>query len=296
MTFLCHSSFSSPSSPQFIRDFNFSSEIRSHLSQCAGTPLGPHDMGMNLSQTNFGEIGAKRPVDQWHIDSVPYVMVLLLSDARDMVGGKLQVARINGGDPSAAIDRINAEGGIDASEVDIVNYPGAGYCVFMQGSRIAHSVTAVQAAREPRLTCVNSYQSLNPFSLDRTKFVTFKTIEPASAAFEYARHVSWRVRGQLDYLMQHPDGFGKDDQLATLLDGAAAELAQARDMLAGRTIDELPYKPKATPNGADKRESNGADKGADKGQLTVESQGAGLVASPSAGKGVGKAVEGRAKL
>ena len=79
---------------QFIRDFNSCPVIRAHLSQMAGTPLGPHHMPMNLSQTNFGEIGANKPVDQWHIDSVPYVMVLLLSDATGMEGGKLQVANM----------------------------------------------------------------------------------------------------------------------------------------------------------------------------------------------------------
>ena len=49
-----------------------------------------------------------------------------------------------------------------------------GHCIFMQGSRIAHAVTPVLHAREPRLTLVNSYQSLNPFSSDRTVFATFK--------------------------------------------------------------------------------------------------------------------------
>ena len=48
-----------------------------------------------------------------------------------------------------------------------------GHCIFMQGSRIAHAVTPVLHAREPRLTLVNSYQSLNPFSSDRTVFATF---------------------------------------------------------------------------------------------------------------------------
>ena len=40
---------------------------------------------MNMSQINFGEVGAGR-ADQWHLDSVPYVMVVLLSDATDMEG------------------------------------------------------------------------------------------------------------------------------------------------------------------------------------------------------------------
>lgn len=112
---------------QFVRDFNYCDEVLALFSQIAGTPLGPHHMGSNLSQVNFGEIGAARPVDQWHIDSVPYVMVLLLSDATDMVGGKLRVAML--GEPSDAIDKINA-GELCAEDIDVVDYPGPGYCIF----------------------------------------------------------------------------------------------------------------------------------------------------------------------
>ena len=72
---------------------------------------------MNIAQINFGQIGDGRQVDKWHcklcsrrvvscfafipssyiifhlpyrktsVDSVPYVMVVLLSDATDMQGG-----------------------------------------------------------------------------------------------------------------------------------------------------------------------------------------------------------------
>ena len=235
---------------RFIRDFNYCEQIRAHLGKMAGSPLGPHDMSSNLSQTNFGEIGGDRPVDAWHIDSVPYVMVLLLSDATDMKGGQLQVARLNGGDPKLAIDKIQAEG-IDAKFVDTVNYPGPGYAVFMQGSRIAHCVTPVEAAREPRLTVVNSYQSLNPFSLDRTKYVTFTDVDgDQTAGYEFARHAAWRVQGQLDFLLRgkrDPTNgatglFDEPETVVDVLDRAAAELQRARDLVSGRVVDERPYK------------------------------------------------------
>ena len=65
----------------------------------------------------------------------------------------LQVANL--GDPKAAIETIQTKG-ISSSQMDVVDYPGPGYCVFMQGSKIAHSVTAVTKANEPRLTVVKS--------------------------------------------------------------------------------------------------------------------------------------------
>jgi hypothetical protein len=75
------------------------------------------------------------------------------------------------------------------------------------------SVTAVTKAKEERLTVVNSYQSLNPFSKDRTVYVSFRDVDGPAVQFEFARHVAWRVRGQLDYLLHQAQGFGKDDEV-----------------------------------------------------------------------------------
>ena len=53
------------------------------------------------------------------------------------------------GDPSETIDKINL-GLISPEDIDEVDYPGAGYAIFMQGSKILHAVTPVLKAREPR--------------------------------------------------------------------------------------------------------------------------------------------------
>ncbi|GMI07854.1 hypothetical protein TrRE_jg1387, partial [Triparma retinervis] len=177
---------------KFIRDLNYSPSVLSHLSKMSGCPLGPHNMPSNLSQTNFGEIGSKKPVDVWHIDSVDYVLVILLSDPTGMVGGELQVARLNGGDAALAIQKINREG-ISEEEMDVASYPGEGYGILMQGSRIAHSVSEVKEARERRLTVVNSYHNANPFKEDKTRFATFSDVDGfPTARYEYARHKAWR--------------------------------------------------------------------------------------------------------
>jgi len=223
---------------KFVRDFNYSKPLLNHLSSCAGIGVGPHDMGMNLSQVNFGEIGGG-VVNAWHLDSVPFVMVILLSDHRDMEGGELLVARL--GDPHKALEMIRADT-IDPAMIDRVNYPGAGYAIFMQGSQIAHAVTSVTAARERRLTCVNSYQSLNPFSLDRTVYRTFSSSDGDAPPFEFARHVAWRVRGQLDYLLRKVEnGSGGHGEVTEILRDAAAELERARGLVTNTIQDERPY-------------------------------------------------------
>lgn len=156
----------------------------------------------------------------------------------------------------------------------------------MQGSRIAHSVTPVLHAREPRLTLVNSYQSLNPFSEDKTIYVSFRDIEPASAPFEFARHVGWRVRNQLEYLMRAKlFGEQNDNEIVALLNGtssrqhtdprrcaslllphylagAATELSRAAALISRDEVDLRPYKPLEKEDDEDERaeaEQAGAD-------------------------------------
>ena len=151
---------------QFVRDLAYNSEVGSMLSAIAGKPLAPHSMPMNLAHTNFGrEVKATSEgdeviIDQWHVDSVDYVIVLILSDLTHTVGGDLQVFHKKGVRDNAAF----LKAGIGADEEHLVRtvpYVGAGYCILMQGSQILHRVSPMTSAEEPRVSCVFSYMSLN---------------------------------------------------------------------------------------------------------------------------------------
>jgi hypothetical protein len=229
----------------FVRDFTYCPELLGLLGKCAGDDLWPHDMHMNIAQINFGQIGESRKVDQWHLDSVPYVMVLLLSDGNDMVGGELQVARID--DPQDALRQVQSNS-VSPEQIDTVRYPDAGYAIFMQGSRIAHSVTPVEFAREPRLTLVNSYQPLNPFAPCKTVYRTFKYTDPDEVhPSEITRHYAWRVQGQLQKLIRNPM-WGDTESIQQLLKNAAEELQHARALVTGEKEDESPYAVDKTKN------------------------------------------------
>lgn len=109
--------------------------------------------------------------------------------------------------------------------------------------RIAHSVTPVIEAKEPRLTVVNSFQPLNPFVENRTILSSFRDVgtDDDTHGYEYARHAAWRVRGQLEWLIQNEDLFGKHDDICDALDNAASELARARDLIGGNMVEKHPY-------------------------------------------------------
>lgn len=62
-----------------------------HVSAVAGETLCPNTFGMHITQVNFGKPGVVGDVDKWHFDSVDYVLVIILSDIEDMIGGELEV-------------------------------------------------------------------------------------------------------------------------------------------------------------------------------------------------------------
>jgi len=227
---------------QFVRDLASSEEISQAFSDLAQEPLGPNNLTMNTCHTNFGIPGDGRAVDQWHVDSVDYVSVLIVSDMTDMEGGELQVLQLS--DSSGKeFDRLRLQG-IPSHLVENVNYKRAGYCIFCQGSKILHSVTPVLSAREPRISCVQSFTRLNVFAPDMLRYCTYKEIsyDPLNVLnYEYAKHKAWRVNGQLKYLIEKLSIDADIEKLASILENAGNELLYAKDLLLSKRNDRAGF-------------------------------------------------------
>jgi len=87
---------------KFIEDFLHDESFLDQVSKIAGERLCPSTFGSHIVQVNFGKVGNdKAEVDKWHFDSVDYVLVIILSDIEDMVGGELEVFRKNLGGKEA---------------------------------------------------------------------------------------------------------------------------------------------------------------------------------------------------
>jgi len=68
-------------------------------------------------------------------------------------------------------------------------------------------------------------------------------------AVEHARHASWRVGGQLKYLIDRPL-WGDAEALRAVLRGAAAELTRAEKLIGGEDVGEdVMYKREETGGG-----------------------------------------------
>lgn len=229
----------------FHRDLSYNRELTDLLSSLARDPLGCHSMPLNISHTNIGQIKAGKPVDKWHVDSTDYVLVIVLSDQTDMVGGELRVLQMpdasNSGSNVTVFQRLQAEG-VPEELVETVNYVKAGYGIFMQGSKILHSVSEVLQGREPRISCVNSYSSRRVFvQPDKTRYTLFASDDGEDvAAHDFARHKAWRVGGQLQYLRDqtsYDQNKVSTDELKEILRNAAAELDYAADLIEGKADD-----------------------------------------------------------
>lgn len=170
-------------SNKFIKDFNECPVILEKLSKIANEKLKTHNYISSYSHVNIGPVGADLPIDQWHCDSVPYVMVILLSDMSGATGGELEMIKLH---REKGFDKLK-KGTINEDDLERAKYPGIGYAIFMKGSQMIHHVTAVKNGKEPRITVVNSYMPVDPFIEDETRLAIFKN-EPETCYKEYSIH------------------------------------------------------------------------------------------------------------
>jgi len=225
---------------KFVRDFLYSEEIFTHMEKMSRTPLNPHGVLMHAAQINFGvgkaNGGSDKPVDAWHLDSVPYVLIVLLSDPEDFEGGETKVARYRNVDDGLSDIR---NGAIPSDLVETLKLPGAGYAMFMQGAKVPHAVMPVTQGL--RLSLVNSYMSRDVFEEDRTSYRLSKIQDPSHIhPIEIARHHAWRVQGQLDYLLRE-NLWGQADKVLKILDESSESLKRTHHLITGELEEEAPY-------------------------------------------------------
>merc|ERR1711959_280796 len=200
---------------KFVRDFHYDTSFVELASKMANRKLCPHSFGLNIGHTNIGKVSkAGADVDNWHFDSVDYVLVIILSDMTDMVGGELEIFKEPlGGEEGMA--RLEAAGGPNAmpDKVESVSYQNSGYGIFVQGSKFLHRVTPVLQARDDRISMVVSFQSANPFDEDTTRTLAVFNDPQHLQHWEFARHNAWKARSQLSYLLDcwDPDKNSSED-------------------------------------------------------------------------------------
>jgi hypothetical protein len=105
-----------------------------------------------------------KPVVEWHRDSHPFVCVVMLSDAKHMVGGETE---LQCGHPGKTVK---------------VKSPGLGAATILQGRYITH--TAAPATNMPeRVTIVTSFRPADPTLLDETTNLNIRNTSQLSELY-----------------------------------------------------------------------------------------------------------------
>jgi hypothetical protein len=222
---------------QFIKDFNECPILTNFLSKFAGLKLIPHTYMTSYSHCNIGAVGNNVPVDQWHADSVPFVLVILMSDLGPSAkGGELQVLKMSREESFKTL--AETDGNPPSDKLVNVVYPGVGYALFMQGSHMVHHVTPVQNGACSRITVVNSYMPLDATVPDDTRLAVFKN-EPETCYYEFARHRAWRASNQLQQFLENRKWTSDPVILSKELKKIIEELDEGVDILLGKSDSHL---------------------------------------------------------
>ncbi|EXJ60455.1 hypothetical protein A1O7_04608 [Cladophialophora yegresii CBS 114405] len=128
------------------------------------------------------------PVTKWHVDSYPFVCVVMMSDASQMIGGETAVKTGSG-------------------EIIKVRGPQMGSAVVLQGRHITHQALAAVGGAE-RITMITSFRPRDPLVPDSSVLTSIRPISDHSELYfqwtEYRVEVlQGRLQIMLDMLREH---------------------------------------------------------------------------------------------
>lgn len=186
----------------FVRDLCASPEVARLLSKIAGTALVPHTMPSQQAYINYAPDDISKAVDNWHMDSIGFDYVLMLSDPARLVGGKFQFFKGTAARAAQLLGTTSenlTRGFVEALPDDLVEtivFPAAGYGVFQQGHLVLHRATRLEQPGE-RITLVPGYVTADASKPDPTIIERMVHYGEPGILMELARHAAWRTQVRL---------------------------------------------------------------------------------------------------
>ena len=223
---------------KFLRDLCNCTQISDFLSDVTGCALVPHSMPSQQLYINFAPDELTSAVDTWHVDSIGFDYVLLVSDPRTFEGGQFQffrgttaeAARFLGTD----IDRLTDPTVRDLPPERVVTaaFPAAGYAIFQQGNRVLHRATRL-TRRAERITMVPGLVARDTRCPDPTKNGVIEWGEPGLVA-EFARHKAWLSLTKLGELVERVRLDAEPAQIRDDLQRSIADVLNAISAIDGQ--------------------------------------------------------------
>ena len=218
---------------QFIRDFCDSPELAAHLSAIAGIPLGRHSVPAVACGINYAPEDISRAVDTWHVDSVAFDIVMMISDPTVLKGGEFQYFHGTKQEGQALLG-ISGEEGVDTAlpkgRVITIPFPDAGFCFMQQGTMIFHRACRL-LERADRITMVPSFEVLPANAPDSTNTLNMADWDDPGICPELARHEIWRTQARLESLLGEIALEDHPAELSARINAAIGRLVSFSDKL-----------------------------------------------------------------
>ncbi|KAJ3960406.1 hypothetical protein N0V92_002943 [Colletotrichum tropicale] len=127
--------------------------------------------------------GDNTSVTKWHYDAFPFVCVVMMSDATNMLGGETALKTGTG-------------------EVLKVRGPQMGYAVILQGRYVEHQALAAIGGAE-RITMITSFRPRDPCVKDDSVLTSIRPISELSELYyQWAKYRAEVVRARIDDMLK----------------------------------------------------------------------------------------------
>ncbi|MFT5483171.1 MAG: hypothetical protein ACI9GW_001828 [Halieaceae bacterium] len=188
---------------RFIRDFCDCPELLAHMSTITSVTLGRHSVPAVACGINYAPDDIEKAVDTWHVDSVAFDMVMMVSDPAGMEGGEFQVFNGSKDEGGRLLGIQGEEGGdveLPADRVETILFPTAGYGFLQQGNMIFHRACRLQK-KCARITMIPSFEVIPASEPDATNSVNMLGWGDPGMPAELARREVWRATARLEKLL-----------------------------------------------------------------------------------------------
>jgi hypothetical protein len=224
---------------KFLRDLCNCPLVTEFLSNMAGCALLPHSMPSQQLYINYAPDDPTQAVDTWHVDSIGFDYVMLLSDPRTFSGGRFEFF-CGTQDEAAQLLGTDAVRLTEANTHDLPSgrivkpvFPAAGYALFQQGNLVVHRATRLEHRAE-RITMVPGLVARDMRCPDPTKNTVAGWGEPGIEA-EFARHKAWLSHAKLGELIERMDSSAQCSDLRDALRRSVDDVLGAIAVLDGMT-------------------------------------------------------------
>jgi len=218
---------------KFIKDFCDSPELAEHISKLADVKLARHSVPAVACGVNYAPEDISKAIDSWHVDSVAFDIVMMVTDPAVLDGGEFQYFHGTKMEGQELLG-ISGEEGIHAElppeRITTIPFPAAGYGFMQQGNMIFHRARKLNKRAE-RITMIPSFVVAPSTAGDATNSVNMSNWEDPGLPAELTRHEAWRASARLSELIDDIKLAETPAALTARLDKAIGPLLEFRNAL-----------------------------------------------------------------